>query len=185
MGFSRRINEVLSIPRGSTAAYFVHLVTAFSISAFFHILSLAPLSPGWYPFRTLVSDMCIFFLMQPIGTMFELGVMALFARYVWKPKPEGHVDAQGKPPVLVADSPTDESVAAVPLGVLGGIRAFARRNKDVFILAACRLVGYVWVILWFWGTSWWFVKAYLGVGMAGWQFPFSFLAWLLIPGRSR
>lgn len=187
LGFSRRINEALRIPKGSPVAYFVHLVTAFSISAFFHVLSLAPLSPGWYPFRTLVSDMCIFFFMQPIGTMLELVVMALFARYVWKPKPAGQVDdARGKPQVPVAaDSPSDESVAAPQVGVLEGIREFGRKNKDVFILAACRLVGYVWVILWFWGTSWWFVKAYLGVGMAGWQFSFSPLAWLLIPGRSR
>ena len=170
---------MLRVPRGSPVAYFVHLVTAFVISAFFHVLSLAPLSPGWYPFRTLVSDMCIFFLMQPIGTMFELGVMTLFARYVWKPKHAGQVDAQGKPKAPVIDSPTVENVAAPQLGILEGMREFGRRNKDFFILAACRLVGYVWVILWFWGTSWWFVKAYLGVGMAGWQFSFSFLAWLI------
>jgi hypothetical protein len=103
----------------------------------------------------------------------------LFARYVWKPKAAGVVDAQGKPQVPATDSPPGESVAAPQPGVLGGIREFGRRNKDALILAACRLVGYAWVILWFWGTSWWFVKAYLGVGMAGWQFSFSFLAWLV------
>ncbi|KAK1833591.1 hypothetical protein QBC39DRAFT_44039 [Podospora conica] len=182
LGFSRRINEVLGIPKRSPVAYFVHLVTAFTIAAFFHVLSLAPLSPGWYPFGTLVSDMCIFFLLQPIGTMFELGVMTLFARYVWKPEPVGE---EAKPLVQATDSPTAGALPSPSLGVMGKMQKFGRTNKDVMIRAACRLVGYVWVILWFWVTSWWFVKPYLGVGMAGWQFSFSFLAWLLIPGRSK
>ena len=176
LGFSRAINAKLRIPRRSPLAYFIHLVTAFTISAFFHILSLAALCPGWYPFRTLVSDMCIFFLMQPIGTMMELGVMSLFTRYAWKP---ALARQEEKTKIIAPESPGSESIAFLQ----HGIRVCLERNKEDLIHAACRLVGYVWVLAWFWATAWWFVKAYLGVGVQGWQFPFSFMAWLLIPGR--
>ncbi|KAB5585046.1 membrane bound O-acyl transferase family-domain-containing protein [Coniochaeta sp. 2T2.1] len=42
-----------------------------------------------------------------------------------------------------------------------------------------RWMGYVWVGCWFYATGWWLVKAYLEVGMAGWQPPFELIRWLV------
>ncbi|KAB5527914.1 membrane bound O-acyl transferase family-domain-containing protein [Coniochaeta sp. 2T2.1] len=42
-----------------------------------------------------------------------------------------------------------------------------------------RSMGYVWVGCWFYATGWWLVKAYLEVGMAGWQPPFELIRWLV------
>lgn len=46
---------------------------------------------------------------------------------------------------------------------------------DVVTLALCRLAGYVWVLVWFSVTGWWFVKAYAGVRMQDWKLPYSIL----------
>jgi len=40
-------------------------------------------------------------------------------------------------------------------------------------MALCRLAGYIWVICWFYVTSWGFIKAYAGVRMQDWQLPYS------------
>ncbi|KAK5654631.1 hypothetical protein OQA88_6952 [Cercophora sp. LCS_1] len=184
LGFSRWINQRLHIPRRSPVAYAVHLVTAFAISAFFHTLSLAAVSPGYYPVRDLVSDMSIFFMLQPIATMAEMMVMAMFARYIWAQDSNGRRqgDNRNKQQDQAVETTSNERPSRPFCAVVMG-RELLKRNQGIVILSACRFVGYAWVVSWFWVTAWWFVKAYTGVRMQEWQLPFSVLGWLLIPRR--
>ncbi|KAK0639530.1 hypothetical protein B0T16DRAFT_423333 [Cercophora newfieldiana] len=149
LGFSRYFVEVLHIPRRSSLAYLIHLTNAFLISTFFHVLSVGTVAGGYYPLRSLISDMSIFFMLQPIGAAIEGAVMALFARFVWAPAKDGQ-------------DPT-------------------KRNKvaDLVVPSLCQLFGYVWVVGWFFVTSFWFVKAYAGVRMQDWKLPYSILGHLL------
>ena len=95
--------------------------------------------------------MTIFFMLQPVGAMIEGAAMALFARFVWAPAKDGQ----------------DQDLS--------------KRNKvlEVVMPAACRLFGYVWIICWFFVTSFWFVRAYAGVRMQDWKLPYSILGHLL------
>ncbi|KAM7217650.1 membrane bound O-acyl transferase family domain containing protein [Rhypophila decipiens] len=43
-----------------------------------------------------------------------------------------------------------------------------------------RMVGYVWVLFWFYLTGQWFIRPYIDVGMVEWGLPFSFADWLLL-----
>ncbi|KAK3312231.1 hypothetical protein B0H66DRAFT_608514 [Apodospora peruviana] len=155
LGFSRRLVELLHVPRRSTLAYLIHLTNAFLISTFFHVLSVGTVAGGYYPLRSLISDMSIFFMLQPVGAMIEGAVMALFARYVWAPK--------GK----------------------GGPEGTTRRSRiaEVVIPSVCQGVGYVWVVCWFFVTSFWFVKGYAGVGTQNWKLPYSIMERVLVCGN--
>ncbi|KAI5460854.1 hypothetical protein BGZ63DRAFT_387923 [Mariannaea sp. PMI_226] len=81
LGFSHAIIHALGIPKHSILAYGIHLLTAFLISAFFHILSLAVVCEGYLPISTLVSDMVCFFTAQAAGTTVEAAVIAQYGRY--------------------------------------------------------------------------------------------------------
>lgn len=151
LGFSRWYVEVLRIPRRSSLAYFIHLTNAFAISTFFHVLSIGTTAGGYYPLKMLISDMSIFFMLQPVGTSIEVAVIALFSRYVWAPsKPEGKLH-----------------------------RSRGRRVADAAMPVICGLFGYVWVLCWFYVTTFWFVKAYAGVRMQDWKTPYSIMGKVL------
>jgi len=150
LGFSRYYVEILHIPRRSSVAYLIHLTNAFVISTFFHVLSVGTVAGGYYPLRNLISDMSIFFMLQPIAAVIEGSVMAFFARYVWAPCAKDRKDW----------TKYDE---------------FA----EVVVPLVCQLCGYVWVVCWFFVTSWWFVKAYAGVRMQDWKIPYSVMGKLL------
>lgn len=71
LGFSHRMVALLKLPRRSTSAYLVHLATAFLVSAFFHILSVSVVSPGYLTLEELVTDMTAFFIAQPLAAIAE------------------------------------------------------------------------------------------------------------------
>jgi hypothetical protein len=83
LGFSRYYIQVLRIPRLSTLAYLIHLTNAFLISSFFHILSVGTMAKGYYPIRSLISDICIFFMLQPVGANHRGHGDYDVSRYVW------------------------------------------------------------------------------------------------------
>ncbi|KAK0711974.1 membrane bound O-acyl transferase family-domain-containing protein [Lasiosphaeris hirsuta] len=188
LGISHSIVNVLRIPRRSSLAYFIHLTTAFVISAFFHVLSVGAVAPGYYPLASLISDMSIFFLLQPIATMVEVAATKLFSRYVWAPQPaQGDSKTKQKPkePQQPASS-GDGHAESVASGSANGAGEVTPTRKAVILqslgAALCRLAGYVWVFCWFSFSGWWFVKGYAGVRMQDWQVPFSILGKLLVPG---
>ncbi|KAK4209404.1 hypothetical protein QBC37DRAFT_404359 [Rhypophila decipiens] len=60
-------------------------------------------------------------------------------------------------------------------------RSQRRRMSVVFWSAVFgRMVGYVWVLFWFYLTGQWFIRPYIDVGMVEWGLPFSFADWLLL-----
>jgi len=150
LGFSRYFVEVLRVPRRSSLAYLIHLTNAFLISTFFHVLSIGAVAGGYYPLRNLISDMSIFFMLQPVGAAIEGATMALFSRYVWAPSKKDRQQQTRRERVAEAVMP-----------------------------AVCRILGYLWVICWFFVTSFWFVRAYAGVRMQDWKLPYSIVGEVL------
>jgi hypothetical protein len=128
----------------------IHLANAFLISTFFHVLSVGAVAGGYYPLRSLISDMSIFFMLQPVGAAVEGVTMALFGRYVWAPSKKEKEHQTRRERVVEAVAP-----------------------------AICRVLGYLWVICWFFVTSFWFVRAYAGVRMQDWRLPYSILGGML------
>src|SRR3569833_3286106 len=82
LGFSHLIVCFLSIPRGTTLAYLVHLTTAFAISAFFHGLSLSVICSGYLAVKDLVTYMAIFFMSQPVATLVETLAIHIYRNLV-------------------------------------------------------------------------------------------------------
>ncbi|KAK0630918.1 membrane bound O-acyl transferase family-domain-containing protein [Bombardia bombarda] len=145
LGFSHHLITILHIPRHSTAAYLTHLTTAFAISAFFHTFGLAAVSPGFLPLRELIFDMALFFMLQPVGTAIEGLVIRFYIRKY-----------------------EDSNNNNLEQNKTGQVRVSSPR-------AYLRIVGYTWVLAWFYVTGWWFVKAYVGVRVMDWRPPFSFV----------
>jgi phosphatidylserine synthase len=73
----------LCIPPRSPHAYFIHLITAFFISGFFHFLSLSVICEGYVEPMTLALNMGLFFIIQPFGTMVEYAVIQLCQGTRW------------------------------------------------------------------------------------------------------
>ncbi|KAK3358031.1 membrane bound O-acyl transferase family-domain-containing protein [Lasiosphaeria hispida] len=187
LGFSHYIVNVLRIPRRSSLAYLIHLTTAFAISTFFHILSVGAVAPGYYPLANLISDMSIFFMLQPIATMVEVAVMKLFSRYVLAPQPvQADSKTERKPNEQQMAGLADGHAESVVSGGVEGTGETTPTGKAAILrsigAALCRLVGYVWVFSWFSFSGWWFVKGYAGVRMQDWQVPFSIVGKLVVPG---
>ncbi|RVX71665.1 hypothetical protein B0A52_03849 [Exophiala mesophila] len=80
LGISHTITETFRIPPRSIIAYLVHLTTAFTISAFFHIISLDSIRSDKVSLQELTRDMLIFFMAQPIGTLAEALVIDYYRR---------------------------------------------------------------------------------------------------------
>lgn len=84
----RHLNRLLNhrklyqIPPHSLLAYWIHLVTAFAISTFFHVLSLSGLARGYTPIRGIITNMVLFFMVQPFAAVFESAVSAGYGRFV-------------------------------------------------------------------------------------------------------
>ncbi len=157
LGISHFILEKLRIPRTSTWAYLVHLTTAFIISAFFHVLSLSVVCEGYLPLRDLITDMSIFFLPQPLATIVETTVISLYKKLV-SSKQTGAGEVQCR------DLKLSKAVGCI----------------STFVI---RCFGYLWVFCWFVTVSWWFVKAYLAIGILAWPLPYSILEKAIIPGK--
>ncbi|KAM7214785.1 hypothetical protein V8F06_009857, partial [Rhypophila decipiens] len=65
-------------------------------------------------------------------------------------------------------------------------RSQSRRMSAVFWSAVVgRMVGYIWVLFWFYLTGQWFIRPYIDVGIVEWGLPFSFADWLLLPEGCR
>ncbi|KPM35405.1 hypothetical protein AK830_g11153 [Neonectria ditissima] len=145
LGFSRAMIDFFGIPKGSTMAYLAHLTTAFLISAFFHILSLFVVCPGYISPKTLILDMTRFFMMQPLGTIVETLVLQ-----------HCHEHASTRKLVTMKQ----------------GIRypQTYQRLSSVTNYA----IGYLWVVLWFTFTRWWFFRDFIAIGVVEWPLPFSF-----------
>ncbi len=156
LGFSHYLVRITHIPRHSILAYLVHLITAFSISAFFHGLGLSVVCPGYLSIRELAVDMTLFFMPQCLAVVVETLVSGIFARFT-KPRPLG--DGEEAPRHDIRSSQAFKSVCTV----------------------MSRTVGYIWVSCWFVFIGWWFVKAYVAVGIMDWQLPFSIWEYLLVP----
>ncbi|KAM7196614.1 membrane bound O-acyl transferase family domain containing protein [Rhypophila sp. PSN 637] len=70
--------------------------------------------------------------------------------------------------------------------VFESFRSQSRRMSAVFWSAVVgRMVGYVWVLFWFYLTGQWFIRPYIDVGIVEWGLPFSFADWLLLPEGCR
>ncbi|KAM7193084.1 hypothetical protein V8F20_008600 [Naviculisporaceae sp. PSN 640] len=82
--FNRLLNclRLHQIPAHSLFAYFFHLITAFSISSFFHVLSLAGVATGYTPVRGIISNISLFFMVQPFAAVFESAVSAGYDRFI-------------------------------------------------------------------------------------------------------
>ncbi|KAJ4303961.1 hypothetical protein N0V88_001563 [Collariella sp. IMI 366227] len=79
LGISFYIVDKLRIPRRSIFAYFFHLLVAFVISDFFHILGVGTVAGGYYPLKNLIADFSTFFLLQTmVGTVeaFVIGLVS-------------------------------------------------------------------------------------------------------------
>lgn len=106
LGISHVIVKNLCIPPRSPHAYFIHLMTAFSISAFFHFLSLSVICEGYVEPTTLAVNMGLFFMVQPFGTMVEHAVIQLCHGTRWSESLISRTDSEnsilgGVPRVLV------------------------------------------------------------------------------------
>ncbi|KAM5373877.1 hypothetical protein ACJZ2D_006706 [Fusarium nematophilum] len=71
LGISYSIISVLKLTPRSPLAYLVHLVTAFAISCFFHVLTLYVICDEYLEPSILVTNMGLFFMAQPIATIAE------------------------------------------------------------------------------------------------------------------
>ncbi|KAK3368537.1 hypothetical protein B0H63DRAFT_455308 [Podospora didyma] len=187
LGFSHYLVQKLHIPPRSLLAYFTHLMTAFAIADLVHVLSIGSVIPGYMSLRDLISDMSIFFLLQPLATIAEAIVIMLWNKYM-QPKliptfnPETQVPM--KPAAATEGDSAQSSQASSSTQVENmPLRDWKQKSMPVLVTAMCRLVGYIWVLCWFTFTGWWFIKAYADVGMADWKMPFSILEKLLIPGK--
>ena len=141
-------------------AYLVHLTTAFGLSAFFHCLNLGPVWPNHRPLHDLITNMAVFFLLQPVGIMVEVVVIWLGSSF-WNRQTASHI-------VL----PTEPSHRC-------NIRAY--KTFKVITSSALRLLGHVWVTGWLLFTGWPFVRAYLDIGILEWPLPFSILGKIFGP----
>jgi hypothetical protein len=159
LGFSHFVIQTLRIPRHSHFAYLIHLTTAFAISAFFHVLSLSVVCPGYLELRDLIVDMTVFFLPQPIGTMVETLAKSFYSSLT-------------SPKETIHDGEEE--------GCRGFWSFTTLRNVAK---VANRCIGYVWVLCWFVFTGWWFVKAYVAIRVLEWPLPYSFMEKIFIPGK--
>ncbi|KAK3332354.1 hypothetical protein B0T19DRAFT_101104 [Cercophora scortea] len=193
LGFSHFIIHKLHIPTHSRLAYLIHLVTAFFISAFFHCVAVGAMAPGFYPLKDVIRDFAIFFGLQPVGTMFERLVMDLFSQWrnKWnrkkgdaKKKQQQQQQREDAARTQASQEETSLLAAAQQVVICGGERSgrgkYLRRVLSALFF---RVVGYVWVVCWFYVTGWWFVRPYVGVGVVNWDLPYSILSKLLIPGK--
>lgn len=150
LGISHAITDTLRLPPRSTIAYFIHLTTAFAISAFFHIISLAAIRSDNISLPDLIGDMSIFFIAQPIATVAETLVIDFYRKL-------GSSKGVPEPGRGLQKSTSRTSLAAeTPPRLL------------------FRVIGYVWVLCWFVFTGWWFTKGYIAIGARDWPVPFSF-----------
>ncbi|CAM1501364.1 Fc.00g105260.m01.CDS01 [Cosmosporella sp. VM-42] len=149
LGLSHAMVSFLRIPRKSTLAYLVHLTTAFSISAFFHILSLSVICPGYLPLKRLTIDMALFFMAQPPVTI----AAALVPYFYEKAMSSGQV---------VVDQRIEKD----------GIQSSYDFQKAFQVSG--KLFGYLSVLFWFILSGWWFVQPYVVLGVVEWPLPFSF-----------
>ena len=72
MGYSRLLIRVLHIPRRTFAAYFVHILVGFGLSALFHVISASVIADGKISIHELIYDIFSFFLSQIIGIGLEI-----------------------------------------------------------------------------------------------------------------
>ncbi|KAK4444332.1 membrane bound O-acyl transferase family-domain-containing protein [Podospora aff. communis PSN243] len=77
---------------------------------------------------------------------------------------------------LIADMSIFFMIQTVGAAVEGTRR---ERVAQVVMPAIYRILGHIWVICWFFVTSFWFVRAYAGVRMQDWRLPYSVLGGLL------
>ncbi|KAJ4192345.1 hypothetical protein NW759_016642 [Fusarium solani] len=147
LGISHAIIDVLQLPRRSLPTYFLHLVTAFLTSGFFHIVSLFVICEGYLKPQKLVTNMGLFFMAQPLGTITEYAVVHLCQK-------AGLVER--------VIGPGDDKRHLLSRGL---------RDRIPHILL--RGLGYTWVFCWFVWTGWWFTEAYAAVGVLEWAPPVS------------
>ncbi|KAL2130110.1 hypothetical protein VTI74DRAFT_6889 [Chaetomium olivicolor] len=82
LGISFFIVEKLHIPRRSIFAYFVHLLVAFVISDFFHVMSVGTVAGGYYPLENLIADFSAFFLLQTAAGTAEAFIIGFFSQFL-------------------------------------------------------------------------------------------------------
>jgi hypothetical protein len=118
--------------------------------------------------------MLTFFMLQPLGTIIESAVIALFKRYVCDlsipPQNRGRMSKIHGVGAVNGKEEKEKEDTRNLLAVLPNSRG---EELQGLATGLCRLAGYLWVVLWFHVTSWPFIRAYAGVGMQEWQIPFS------------
>lgn len=149
LGFGNFIIHCLHIPSRSPIAYLIILTTAFAISNFFHIVCLATIRDENLSLRTLITDMSLFFMTQPLAASAEALAINIFSKLNFSSTPES------------AKSDTLKNCNS---------KQPHSRGKTSLIL---RIIGYVWVLVWFSITGWGFTKGYVAVGVRDWQIPMS------------
>lgn len=81
MGFSHAIVAKLGIPRRSKAAYAVHLLTGFALSAFIHVIITGTTLRGAMSFWDVSRNMFGYFVVQALCVLGETAVIDMAKRH--------------------------------------------------------------------------------------------------------
>ncbi|KAK5059689.1 hypothetical protein LTR84_009572 [Exophiala bonariae] len=165
LGFGNFIVQRLHITNKSPAASLIILTTAFGISNFFHIVCLAVIRDENLTLQSLITDMSLFFMTQPVAACMEA-----LAIHIYSKCHPTHSNEHGE----------SETITTRKMNGSGKQPHAASGGNPSPVL---RAVGYLWVVTWFSVTGWGFTRAYIAVGVRDWQIPLSL--WRALLDRNR
>jgi hypothetical protein len=160
LGCSYALISKLGVAAHSSTAYLTHILVAFFISGIIHILTLSISAGDTIPISTLAIHVSGFFMIQPLGLIFERLVIA------WYQTLRTKVVALVSKYFGLEDATTYKACAAIEFYV-------------------GRTFCYVWVFTWFAASGRGFLSIYASIGQGVWHAPYPVLEKYFSGGRGR